>query len=87
MDKIYKDLHQGSRERFGNIGMLWNSILGEKLKSWEQVHHINKNGKDNRIENLMIMKPKEHTIYTIMEKKIAKLEKQLKIYKEKYGDN
>lgn len=34
--------------------------LGRKLLSKEHVHHINHDFTDNRIENLMILSPREH---------------------------
>ena len=34
--------------------------LGRKLNIWEQIHHINENKLDNRIENLMIVSANEH---------------------------
>ena len=56
--------------------------LGRRLNSWEQVHHIDNNPENNAIENLMLVKPKEHNIYTIMEKVIRKLRKENRKLKE-----
>jgi hypothetical protein len=35
--------------------------LGRPLQDDEQVHHINRDKRDNRLENLMILSPSEHT--------------------------
>jgi len=42
--------------------VLMGKIVGRKLGRFEFVHHINGDTKDNRIENLQLMSPKEHSI-------------------------
>jgi len=51
--------------------------LGRNLHSWEIVHHINHIRDDNRIENLQLVTDDRHKQITILEKRIAYLEKIL----------
>lgn len=61
-DKKYSDykwVWNGTRMK-AEHRMIMENHLGRVLESWEHVHHINEDPKDNRIENLMIVTAKEH---------------------------
>jgi hypothetical protein len=55
--------------------------LGRCLQPWEIVHHKNHIRDDNRIENLQVVSDDRHMQITILENKIIKLEKEVKLLK------
>ena len=42
---------------------IFSQFIGRPLLRGELIHHVNGDKKDNRIENLEIMTPKEHSIH------------------------
>ncbi len=52
-------------------------FLGRNLHSWEIVHHKNHIRDDNRIENLQLVSDDRHKQITILESRIARLEKRV----------
>ena len=50
--------------------VVMENFIKRKLKKNEVVHHINGNKKDNRIENLIIMKLKKHNCFEANKKEL-----------------
>lgn len=51
--------------------------IGRNLHDWEIVHHKNHNRSDNRLENLQLVTDDRHKQLTILENRIAHLEKRI----------
>ena len=64
--------------------------LGRCLESWEEVHHINHDKQNNRIENLELTDRRTHAFnhasVAPLLAHVAELEKKVEEYRSRYGD-
>lgn len=56
-------MQDGSVRRVKQHRWLMENYLGRKLGAREQVHHVNGDKQDNRIENLIVITDSEHSIH------------------------
>lgn len=61
MPAIYKSKKVNGR-RMDEHRFLMEQAIGRKLGRFEFVHHINGDKRDNRMENLVVVSPKQHAL-------------------------
>ena len=69
----YKVTHLPSGEIVLTHRYVMEKYLGRPLLRGEVIHHINEDPGDNRIENLMVMTPKEHAMHHNQKHPIVKV--------------
>lgn len=64
------------------------AALGRRLDRIDEVHHINRNKSDNRLENLVVLSGPDHAQITALDnwRDLRELKTQLARYRELYGE-
>lgn len=92
----YKFISTGKYTRIAEHRKVMEDHLGRKLEKHEQVHHINGDKLDNRLENLMILTWSKHTKLhdsmrkqeiKILKNRIIELEKELNEIKNNHSNS
>jgi len=75
----YRYVSTGKKTKIAEQRKVMQDHLGRSLKSYEQVHHMNGDKLDNRVENLMILTASDHTSHhqSIRKQEIDKLKKRI----------
>ena len=74
----------GKQPKIPEHRYIMEQYLGRTLEKWEEVHHINGNKLDNRIENLFVFDKKNHSRkHFYLFKYVQELEFKIKLLEEK----
>jgi len=57
---------------------LMEQKLGRKLETWEEVHHIDRDATNNRLDNLVVLVRKEHVEFRKKQREVEGTKRQAK---------